>query len=113
MSMVAPVIKPSCGWHRRSSSWWARHRQLHRIDVFRRCIRLGGGRERIGRPPFRQSVRIIIDGIFALISALIIVVGIAAGIFTATEASAVSVMYAAFLGFVFYKGSSSKISGLS
>ncbi|PKL74498.1 MAG: hypothetical protein CVV27_20195 [Candidatus Melainabacteria bacterium HGW-Melainabacteria-1] len=55
------------------------------------------------RPPFRQSVRIIIDGIFALISALIIVVGIAAGIFTATEASAVSVMYAAFLGFVVYK----------
>jgi len=55
------------------------------------------------RPPLRQSIRIIIDGIFAILAALIIVVGIAAGIFTATEASAVAVMYAAFLGFVVYR----------
>lgn len=55
------------------------------------------------RPPLKECVRITVDGIFALLAALIIVVGIAAGIFTATEASAVSVMYAAFLGFVVYK----------
>ncbi len=55
------------------------------------------------RPPWRQCLRITLDGIVAIVAALIIVVGIAAGIFTATEASAVSVMYAAFLGFVVYK----------
>ncbi|TXT50322.1 MAG: TRAP dicarboxylate transporter subunit DctM [Spirochaetes bacterium] len=55
------------------------------------------------RPPLKDCVRITIDGIFALLAALIIVVGIAAGIFTATEASAVAVMYAAFLGFVVYR----------
>ncbi len=55
------------------------------------------------RPPLRASLRIAADGILALLAALIIVVGIAAGIFTATEASAVSVLYAAFLGFVVYK----------
>ncbi len=55
------------------------------------------------RPPLKDCVRITVDGIFALLAALIIVVGIAAGIFTATEASAVSVMYAAFLGFVIYR----------
>ncbi|MDX9784902.1 MAG: TRAP transporter large permease subunit [Spirochaetia bacterium] len=52
------------------------------------------------RPPLKECVKISVDGIFALLAALIIVVGIAAGIFTATEASAVAVMYAAFLGFV-------------
>lgn len=55
------------------------------------------------RPPLRESLRISLEGIVALVAALIIVVGIAAGIFTATEASAVSVVYAAFLGFVVYK----------
>ncbi len=55
------------------------------------------------RPPLKECVKISIDGIFALLAALIIVVGIAAGIFTATEASAVSVMYAAFLGFIVYR----------
>ncbi len=55
------------------------------------------------RPPLRESLKIAVDGIFALLAALIIVVGIAAGIFTATEASAVSVVYAAFLGFVIYR----------
>lgn len=55
------------------------------------------------RPPLKDCIRITIDGVLALMSALIIVVGIAAGIFTATEASAVSVMYAAFLGFFVYK----------
>lgn len=55
------------------------------------------------RPPLKDCLRITFDGVFALLAALIIVVGIAAGIFTATEASAVAVMYAAFLGFVVYR----------
>jgi tripartite ATP-independent transporter DctM subunit len=55
------------------------------------------------RPPLKACVKISVEGIFALLAALIIVVGIAAGIFTATEASAVSVMYAAFLGFIVYR----------
>ena len=55
------------------------------------------------RPPLRQSLKIALDGVVALVAALIIVVGIAAGIFTATEASAVSVMYAVILGFVVYR----------
>lgn len=55
------------------------------------------------RPPLKQSIKIAVDGVVALVAALIIVVGIAAGIFTATEASAVSVMYAAILGFVVYR----------
>jgi tripartite ATP-independent transporter DctM subunit len=55
------------------------------------------------RPPLKDCIKITIDGVLALMSALIIVVGIAAGIFTATEASAVSVMYASFLGFFVYR----------
>jgi tripartite ATP-independent transporter DctM subunit len=58
-------------------------------------------REKI--PPLRQSVRIIWEGLLSLFAAVIIVVGIGAGIFTATEASAVSVLYAAFLGFFVYR----------
>ncbi len=55
------------------------------------------------RPPLNECIRISVDGILALMSALIIIVGIAAGIFTATEASAVSVVYAACLGFLVYR----------
>jgi tripartite ATP-independent transporter DctM subunit len=55
------------------------------------------------RPPLKESLRIILDGILALLCAAIIIVGIAAGIFTATEASAVAVLYAAFLGFFIFK----------
>ncbi len=54
-------------------------------------------------PPLRQSVRIIWEGLLSLFAAVIIVVGIGAGIFTATEASAVSVIYAAILGFFVYR----------
>jgi tripartite ATP-independent transporter DctM subunit len=58
-------------------------------------------REKI--PPLKQSLRIIWEGLLSLLAAVIIVVGIAAGIFTATEASAVAVLYAAFLGFAVYR----------
>jgi len=55
------------------------------------------------RPPLRRSLRIIADGLLSMFAAVIIVVGIAAGVFTATEASAVAVVYAMFLGFVVYR----------
>jgi len=65
------------------------------------ALRKGYPREK--RPPFRESVRIILDGILAMLAAVIIVGGIAFGIFTATEASAIAVIYAAFLGLVVYR----------
>jgi tripartite ATP-independent transporter DctM subunit len=58
-------------------------------------------REKI--PPIRQSLRIVWEGVLSLFAAVVIVVGIAAGVFTATEASAVAVLYAAFLGFFVYR----------
>lgn len=58
-------------------------------------------REKI--PPFKKAIRITIDGILSIFAAVIIVGGIAFGIFTATEASAVAVLYAAFLGLFVYR----------
>lgn len=55
------------------------------------------------RPPFRESMRIVRDGLLSIFAAVIIVGGIAFGIFTATEASGVAVIYAAFLGIVVYR----------
>jgi tripartite ATP-independent transporter DctM subunit len=55
------------------------------------------------RPPLKQSLKIIWEGLFSIFAAVIIVGGIAFGIFTATEASAIAVVYAAFLGIVVYR----------
>jgi tripartite ATP-independent transporter DctM subunit len=55
------------------------------------------------RPPLRQSYRIIVDGILAPFAAVVIVGGIAFGIFTATEASAIAVIYSAILGLFVYR----------
>jgi len=55
------------------------------------------------RPPFRQSIRVVIDGVLALLAAVVIVGGIALGIFTATEASAIAVIYSALLGLFVYR----------
>ncbi|HUZ17441.1 MAG TPA: TRAP transporter large permease [Spirochaetia bacterium] len=55
------------------------------------------------RPPFRKSIRVIIDGVLALLAAVVIVGGIAFGIFTATEASAIAVIYSAILGLFVYR----------
>jgi tripartite ATP-independent transporter DctM subunit len=71
------------------------------ITCFILALKRGYPREKA--PPLRQSLRIIVDGILSLFAAVIIVVGIAAGVFTATEASAVAVVYAAFLGFAVYR----------
>ncbi len=55
------------------------------------------------RPPLRESLKIIFDGLLSILAAFIIVGGIAFGIFTATEASAVAVLYASFLAIFVYK----------
>ncbi len=65
------------------------------------ALKRGYPRER--RPPLRESLRIVWDGVLSIFAAVIIVGGIAFGIFTATEASAVAVLYAAFLGIFVYK----------
>lgn len=55
------------------------------------------------RPPFSESMKIIWDGLLAIFAAVIIVGGIAFGIFTATEASGIAVVYAGFLGIFVYR----------
>lgn len=55
------------------------------------------------RPPFKESLIIIRDGLLAIIAAFVIVGGIAFGIFTVSEASAIAVFYAIFLGVVVYR----------
>lgn len=60
------------------------------------------------RPPFRESLIIIRDGILAIIAAFVIVGGIAFGIFTVSEASAIAVFYAVFLGIFVYREMSVK-----
>jgi tripartite ATP-independent transporter DctM subunit len=55
------------------------------------------------RPPFRESLVIVRDGLLAILAAVVIVGGIAFGIFTVSEASAIAVFYAAFLGIVVYR----------
>ncbi len=53
--------------------------------------------------PLRESLIIIRDGLLAILAAVVIVGGIAFGIFTVSEASAISVFYAIFLGIFVYK----------
>jgi tripartite ATP-independent transporter DctM subunit len=65
------------------------------------AIRRGYPREK--RPPLKESLVIVRDGFFATIAALVIVGGIAFGIFTVSEASAIAVFYAAFLGLFVYR----------
>jgi tripartite ATP-independent transporter DctM subunit len=70
------------------------------ITCYILALKRGWPREK--RPPLRESLVIVRDGLFSIFAAVIIVGGIAFGIFTATEASAVAVFYAAFLGLVVY-----------
>jgi tripartite ATP-independent transporter DctM subunit len=55
------------------------------------------------RPPLRKSLVIVRDGLLAIVAAVVIVGGIAFGIFTVSEASAIAVFYAAFLGIAVYR----------
>lgn len=52
---------------------------------------------------FKLVLRIIFDAGWAIVMPLLIIGGIISGIFTATEAAAVAVAYAIFVGFLIYK----------
>ncbi|MDR1231469.1 MAG: TRAP transporter large permease [Spirochaetaceae bacterium] len=55
------------------------------------------------RPTFREAVKIFLDGLWALLLPVIILVGLRGGIFTATEAGVVAVVYALFVGTCIYR----------
>lgn len=55
------------------------------------------------RLPFSQVVKSFLGAFWAILMTLIILVGIMSGIFTATEASMVAVVYALFVGFFIYR----------
>jgi tripartite ATP-independent transporter DctM subunit len=66
-------------------------------------IALKRGYPREKRPPLKESLVIVRDGLLAIVAAFVIVGGIAFGIFTVSEASAIAVFYAAFLGIIVYR----------
>ncbi len=49
--------------------------------------------------PWRQAVRVIRESILGLLTVLIVVVGVVAGVFTATESAAIAVVYAFIITF--------------
>ena len=53
------------------------------------------------RPPFKEIVKIVLESIPALLMLLICVGGIVAGVFTATEASCIAVVYALILSIAY------------
>jgi tripartite ATP-independent transporter DctM subunit len=65
--------------------------------------RYGYGKERDRLPSFKEFIIGLKDGILALTMPLIIIGGIVGGIVTATEASALAVVYASILGFFVFK----------
>lgn len=54
-------------------------------------------------PPFKEIIISFLKALSALVMPFIIVGGIVSGIFTATEAGAIAVVYGLFFGFIFYK----------
>jgi C4-dicarboxylate transporter DctM subunit len=62
-----------------------------------------GGFERARRPSLKELGASLRDGIWGLLMPVIVLGGIYAGVFTPTEAAAVSVIYAAFVGSFVYK----------
>ncbi|QCX32892.1 TRAP transporter large permease [Caloramator sp. E03] len=53
--------------------------------------------------PFKEAVKIIKDGILGLFTAVIIIVGVSTGVFTATESAAIATVYAFIITFFVYK----------
>lgn len=56
-------------------------------------------------PPlsFRETIKVFLSGLWALLLPVIILVGLRGGVFTATEAGVVAVVYALFVGVVVYR----------
>lgn len=61
------------------------------------------------RYSFKEAVNIVLSSLAAIFMILLILGGIVSGIFTATEASAVSVVYVLFLGLVVYRNLTPKL----
>ena len=55
------------------------------------------------RPTLKEAFKIFVGGFWALLLPVIILVGLRSGIFTATEAGVIAVVYAIFVGFVIYR----------
>ena len=53
--------------------------------------------------PFKKAVKIVADAFLALFTAIIILVGVTAGIFTATESAAIACIYAFIVSMFIYK----------
>lgn len=62
--------------------------------------KFGGGGERL---PLREVMRYFLDAILGLTLVIIVIGGIVAGIFTATEAAAIAVVYALILSMLVYR----------
>ncbi|MDR0383614.1 MAG: TRAP transporter large permease [Spirochaetaceae bacterium] len=61
------------------------------------------------KPTFREALKIFIDGLWALLLPVIVLVGLRGGIFTATEAGVVAVVYALIAGIFIYRELKPKI----
>ena len=55
------------------------------------------------KPTLKETLRIFMSGLWALLLPLIIIVGLRGGVFTATEAGVVAVVYAIFVGIFVYR----------
>jgi len=55
------------------------------------------------RPTLKEVFKIFLGGFWALLLPVIILVGLRGGVFTATEAGVIAVVYAIFVGFVIYR----------
>jgi tripartite ATP-independent transporter DctM subunit len=65
------------------------------------AIKRGYPREKI--PPFKKCLPIIWEGVVSLATTVIVVGGIIGGIFTATEAAAIAVVYSLFLAMILFR----------
>lgn len=64
------------------------------------------------RVPFLTGIRLFLDAIPSLLLLVIVIGGIIAGVFTATEASAIAVVYALLLSFIYKEIKIKDLSGL-
>ena len=65
--------------------------------------RKDGVRSQEPRPSLREAAKIVVDGLWALLLPVIILVGLRGGVFTATEAGVVAVVYALLVGAFVYR----------
>ncbi|MDR2600844.1 MAG: TRAP transporter large permease [Spirochaetaceae bacterium] len=61
------------------------------------------------KPTLKEAVKIFLDGLWALLLPVIVLVGLRGGIFTATEAGVVAVVYAILVGIFVYRELSPKL----